>query len=512
MQDADQRRLLDAYYTLAAQESSLSLTKYLDHVLINSLPEPRHFALASYPFQRDRMKRITPAIEAVCGIRPDYTGPRGFFEVARRGMDKTTGLARLLNWVIAFSPRQVKVVAAASDKDQASLLVTAMKDEAKLNPWVMERINFTVRQITGPGGELKVQSADAGSAYGLLPDIMVLDEIVWWPKRDLFDALMSGRQKRPGAVTLIITNAGVLPSWQAEVHKQLQTMVDWQVYSYPHRIKTWMNQDLIDAERNLLPDGLAKRVFDNKWIDAAEESGYLNSAMLEDAVELGARMKLGYTQSGKPRTNYFVGVDYGARKDRTAITVCHVESTILVVDRMDVFCGSASKPVSLDRVEEVMREINISFNRPVFVVDPWQMENVLQHLSNIMKIVRFDARAGNRNYQMAELLRSLFANNRVGIYSGCGMINSGEDFCSELLSLIIKPTGSAYRFDHMKNKHDDRTVSLGMAALELFSQPDHGAFGLPGKVVLKTPVIAGAQNVGLDRLSRGGKTLGIFGV
>ena len=168
-----ERLLLNAYYAFAAQESSKSLIKYLDHVLINSLPEPTHFSLAAYPFQRDRMRRICPAIEAVCGLRPDYTGPRGFFEVARRGMDKTTGLARILNWVLAFSPRPVKVVAAASDKDQASLLVTAMKDEAKLNPWLSERINFTVRQITGPGG-------NSGCSLLTLDLLTVCCRILWF--------------------------------------------------------------------------------------------------------------------------------------------------------------------------------------------------------------------------------------------------------------------------------------------------------------------------------------------
>ena len=508
-----ERLLLNAYYAFAAQESSKSLTKYLDHVLINSLPEPTHFSLAAYPFQRDRMRRICPAIEAVCGLRPDYTGPRGFFEVARRGMDKTTGLARILNWVLAFSPRPVKVVAAASDKDQASLLVTAMKDEAKLNPWLSERINFTVRQITGPGGELRVQSADAGSAYGLLPDIMVLDEIVWWPKRDLFDALMSGRQKRPGAVTLIITNAGILPSWQADVHEQLGTMDDWQVFSYPTKIKTWMNQHLIDSERKLLPDGLARRVFDNIWIDAAEDSGFLTSSMVTDAVELGKRMRLAPTAFGQAKFKYFVGVDYGSRKDRTAITVCHMDGNILGIDQMNVFCGTPAKPVSLDRVEATLREINLSYNRPIFVIDPWQMENVIQHISTIMKIVRFDVRGGQRNYAMAELLRSLFSSNRISFWEGCGKINSGEDFAMELKSLIVKPTGSSYRFDHTKNKHDDRTVSLGMAALEMFSKPVHGVTAVPKR--MKTTAIPGTEvkELGINMLARKDSgRLGIFGV
>ena len=518
MQASDQRQLLNAYFSLASQESCKGIENYLNYLVINSAPDPAPFAEVAYPFQWDRASKIGPAIEAIAGLRPNYTGPRGFFEVAARGFDKTTGLGRLLNWAVAFSPKPLKIVAAASDRDQAHLLAEAMQTEAKLNPWLEERINFTTRAITGPGGVLKIQSADAGSAYGLTPDIMILDEIVWWPKRDLFDALMSGRQKRPGAVTLIITNAGVIPSWQHDNYELFKDMNDWEVYSYSSRVKTWMSQEQKDVERKLLPEGLAKRVFDNVWLDAAEESGYLTKAHRDDAQELGTRMGLTYKQCGEPGKRYYVGVDYGARKDRTCVTVVHNEKTaagpILVVDRMDVFCGSKSNPVSLDRLEELLREINLSFSRPTFVVDPYQLEQIIQRLGTFMRIERFDARAGNRNYEMAELLRSLFANNRLAFYQGCGIISTGEDWYKELSQLIVKPTGATYRFDHTKQQHDDRTVAVGMAALQLFSEYDHGPGLAPATIKPKVAAVLGseAKRLGVDKLVRKDSNLKVFGM
>lgn len=139
-----------------------------------------------------------------------------------RGHDKTTGLARICNWVLAFSRKPIEIVAAAADFDQAALLVESMAAEARLNPWLAKRIVYGAKRIKGPGGVLKILTADSATSFGLRADLVVCDEVTHWKKRDLWDTLWSGRQKRPGSVFVVITNGGTLGSWQHDIVEQVK--------------------------------------------------------------------------------------------------------------------------------------------------------------------------------------------------------------------------------------------------------------------------------------------------
>ena len=89
----EDKQLLLALYEQFQRESRLGIIQHHRNLMIDASPSPLPFIDAAYPFQWERLKRLSPAIECICGLNDSYDGPSGFWEVARRGMDKTSGLA-----------------------------------------------------------------------------------------------------------------------------------------------------------------------------------------------------------------------------------------------------------------------------------------------------------------------------------------------------------------------------------------------------------------------------------
>jgi hypothetical protein len=460
-------------WKLASHQSSLSANAYLKHVVIDSRPEPRLYRHLAKPWQWAFANKITPALESVCGVRDGYTGPRSFWLTLPRGHDKTSLIARLANWAMGFSRKRVSGVCAAADREQAGLLHEFAEAEADLNPWLRERIGYRINKLVGrKGSYLKIISADAYSSYGLKVDLIICDELTHWPKRDLFDSLWSGRQKRPDAVFVVITNAGMLKTWQHDVIESAKADPGWYVYDKPGRFATWMNEAAISRDRRLLPPGVAARVLDNRWVDPAEGSGFVSRSEAAQCEINGGKLGLSYRIAGNSGISYFAGIDYGPVKDRTALCVLHRDCEgLIVVDQMRVLQGSPERRVQIDQVEKWMENVHQAFHHPVFVVDEYQMESTLQkYEAKGYHVERFKPRGGAANYELAANLRTLIVNELLAWYSGCGSLllpgHVKHTLVDEIAEVTLRTTAAGYRIDNtLPGTFDDRVVALGMAAL-----------------------------------------------
>jgi hypothetical protein len=490
---------LSAAYALAGSRSRTSLSGYLDSVVIDSRPEPRLFVDVARPWQVERHVRLGGPLEAVMGFRPPWEGPRCFWETMPRGYDKTTGIGRLCNWLLAFSKRPLEIDAAAGDEEQAHLLKESMERESHLNPWLRNRLKFGTKRVYGTetGSVLKVLTADAFSSFGLRPDVIVIDEITHWKKRDLWDALWSAYPKMPGCVVFVITNAGLLGSWQYDLKEDaIQDTKTWVVFEAPghrspSRLPTWMRDEDIEAARRKLPPAEGRRVYDNEWIDPAEESGYLTRAEVMACEDLGRQLSLAFQVEGTQTNEYILSIDYGPKRDRTALAVLHQrEDGLVVVDRLEVWEGKnyPSGEVPLADVRQWIEEARKDFGTVRLVFDPHEMLDIAQYYEYHLPVHRYEARGGKGNYTMAEVLRSGIVNKQVAWYPGAGTVvvdGKQETLTDELVGLVLRPMPYGYRFDHTSTKHDDRAVVLGMALVVILHQLLPSRMGKVPKV--KTP-------------------------
>lgn len=452
--------------------SSVSLSGYLDHVIINSVPEPRPFAFVRQPWQTEIYTDLDRALEYTAGVGPHYGGPRHFWYTLPRGHDKTSAIARRLSWLLGYSRRYLHIATAAADEEQASLITEMMHSELSLNPWLGKRVAVHKTRAYGKGGLLKILNSHAGSTWGLNCDVVILDEVTWWENKDLFDVLLSGNAKRDG-IFVIISNAGVKGSWQHDMHTMFSSMPDkWHMFSTPEgvRLATWMSEDTIAADSAGMPVALVKRIFGNRWVDPGEESGYLVASDVEACEALGRQMGLGPVQEGIHGVDYFASVDYGPKRDRTALCVLHFDTGGRIrVDLLEVWQGDPTSPIQIRKVKEWLDDVNARFHRPTLVFDPYQMEGTAQEYEYNQNVVRFEAHGGKSNYQMAANLRSLIVNRQLVWYPTAGDIlvkGKVETFKDELTRLVFVQTPYGYRFDHAAQFHDDRTVAVGMAAIE----------------------------------------------
>jgi hypothetical protein len=459
---------------LADEASARSLAGYLDHVVIERVPEPAPYRLVREPWQQDLMAPVVPAVEGVAGLRDNYAGPTSYARFLPRGHDKSTSIGRVANWLLAYSKRPLMLAAAAADSDQAEIIAESMRREAALNSWLARRVEYNRLRVRGvtSGSELKILAADAKTAYGARYDVILCDELVHWPRRDLWDALVSGRAKRTSAsdvsnaLLFVISNCGYRGTWQHKIVEQAKRDPSWDVYDRPGFLATWMSPEQIARDRALLLPGEARRLFDNEWVDPGE-GGYLTRQEI-DACE---DPTLAYRVRGTPGNLYVSVVDYGPRRDRTALAVLHWDEArqAVVVDRLDVWQGRPGDPVPIARVENWLDEVNDLFFQTLLVVDEYQMEGTIQKYEMRQRVERYPFRAGVGNVRMAESLRTLIVSGRMKWYPDCGLVRHHDGTAStladEIAALIVKITSYGYRFDHAAGANDDRACAIGMGGL-----------------------------------------------
>lgn len=480
------------YDQVADLESRRGFLHFCAHVVIDSRPEPRRFSEAAYPWQWEWAQTFAPALEYVMGLRATYSGPDSFWRTLARGHDKTTGLARAVNYALVYGKRHVEIDVAAADKEQAALLLAAMQVEANLNPWYGRRLSLTKDGGEGPSGRFTVMTSDAPSAAGRRPDLIIIDEVTHWKNDKLWDMLISGVDKRPGAVTAVITNAGIKDSWQWKKKEDFKKSWRWNVYEAPGRLPTWMSERHVAETAKAMRPSEARRLLYNIWTDPAEESDYLTRAEMLACVDLGRERGLHYRVKGERGLTYWAGIDYGPKRDRTALSVSHQAlDGVIELDRLDVWQGQQDDRVAISRIREWVDQQRAAFNDLHLVVDTYQLEELCQDYERRLPVTRFEARGGKANYEMAENFRSSVVNRQIAFYEGAGAIPvDGEiqDLVDEVASLITKKMVYGYRFDHDAQGHDDRTVAVAMPALIMLSGPRPAKFEKPPALAKPIPI------------------------
>ncbi len=398
----------------------------------------------------------------------------------------------------------------AKDKDQAGIILNSMKLERDLNPF-LKPLSFDKWEVTGPGGRMRVFASDAGGVMGETLDLVLLDEVTNWLKPDLFHTLMSGREKRPGSPFIVITNAGEKKTWQWDQLQISKASKRWFVWESPEgqHLAEWMSADAIHELKSRMPPGMGRRLFDNVWTDPSEESGWVTYAEALACLDTSLQPVF----ASDPSVRYFAGIDYGPKRDRTVLVILHRENdTDVYVDHMTVWQGSKDAKVQVKAVESWIDAVALGQFHADLVVDPYQMEAVIQKYEHVNRVVAFEARGGKSNYELAENLRSLIVNQRLHYPPGAGSLTlpNGqiETLTNELSEVIAYPTSYGYRIDtptkqtkDRRTVHDDRTVAIGMAALEAI-RDQTGGVEKTRSTVFRQPTVTDAERAALA-LDRG---------
>lgn len=405
-----------------------------------------------------------------------------------RGHSKTSDMAVQIAWILLAARTPVNGVAAAADREQASLLLRAIQNLKHVNPTLCGDLAFVDGAVRNrrTGSRLDLISSDVGSSYGILPDFVICDELSHWPGPDLWYSLLSSAAKKPSCVLAVLTNAGVGRGWAWDVRENASRSPDWYFSSLDRPLAPWITEQSLAEQKAMLPPSVYERLWLNRWQHSDGEFVSLAEA------ELCIDPQLHQADFGQPGIQYVAAIDYAEKHDFTVGVICHHDGQRIVVDRMDVVRPSALRPTPTAWVEAWIERAAGCFPLIRFVIDEYQLLSTFQKYEGCFSMKRFQFLGGQGNHGLAITLRQLILQRQVVWYPGCGSytldaealwtpdstfgnVVGGDDLTTELASLLLRQSHSGrVRIDHKSDgiHHDDRSFALGVACLELVGQPD----------------------------------------
>lgn len=475
--DAQARDLLGRAYHLFPARCAKSLREYLDLVVIDGSKGPVVFGEVAEPWQKRSLWPVMAAAEKATGVNPDYDGPLCFWRDLPAGHDKTSGIARILNGVVAFASSPIMAGCFAKDRAQAGRIWKFMKDESRLNPWLAERLHFTssptlkVRNHAS-GAECEIYDADYEGNAGHKLHLTVCEEITWWPEKGkhLYDQLYSRLLKMEGrAVFVVLGNAGVKKTWQYTVCQSIQDDPAWDYYRTEGPVASWMSREFLEKLARQLGQSVAERVIWNRWIDA-DEMAFLYRTDVLACVDRAKSLGVVPHEAALQGVRYTGSIDAAISKDYAVVCILgHFPDGTLRAASMDVLCAKdfPDGEIPLALIESIACRRHAAF-RCQWIIDPYEMRWFIQKYQGSWPVTAQQYRAGQLNQAMATQVKTLIADRRLLWPELLGLVyvegqpyTITDEFC-DLVARDMPTYGQ--RWDHKANKHDDRVMALSMAA------------------------------------------------
>lgn len=417
------------------------------------LEDGRRWGEAALPFQWDDARAILSSAP-----------PRQHFLTRPRGASKTTdAAAAAAAALLAQLPPGSTSYAVAADVDQARLLLNAIRGFARRTPGLGNALRVQASRVTAAsrGASLEVLPADGPSAYGILPHLVIVDELAQWSStpgpREVWTAVITAMPKVPGARLVVLTTAGDPAHWAAGVRDHALAHPDrWRVNEVPGPL-AWIEPSALQEQRALLPESLFARLHLNVWTTPEDR--------LTTRDALAACVALDGPQDPRPASRYVIGLDLGLVSDRTVAAVAHRENDTVVLDRLHVWQGSRAAPVTLQAVEDAVHGLSSEFNRAPVVFDPHQAIQLTQSLARRGVKTHQENFTVRSNGERALLLHTLIKSRRLALPDDAALLD-------ELANVRLRETSpNVYRLDHDTGRHDDRATALALAAQRLYARP-----------------------------------------
>jgi phage terminase large subunit-like protein len=386
------------------------------------------------------------------------------YTLALLGMPKKHGKSTLAAgigvWFCFAGEPHGEVIIAANNLDQASLIIyEKIRQAFKLNPNLLAsaRLLKTGIEMRGTGTVCRPIAHKYQTAAGVNPTLVLFDELWGFEGREFYDELTTS-PARKNPLGLIVTYAGYdKDSLLYSLYKQGKKGEDPKMfYLWFHDTKaSWISQEYLDTQKRRLPPNSYARFHENRW--AAAEGTFVTEADVQRLHAVPWTIQYMPDQS-RPLLEYVVACDAGLSHDRTARSVVHYDPNDgrVYIDSMRWWEGTKSKHVDMAEVEADLKDTANRFKCRRMVIDPWQMEYVMQRLKPYFTIEPF-----NFNADMMFLSQTLITMLRNGTLVGY----NEPELDKELREIIAKQTGQGWRIEHVRGKRNDLVISLGMAVV-----------------------------------------------
>lgn len=345
----------------------------------------RRFGDVQDDWQKADFAALDPALMRCNGRSKAPTQMRGWFERSR-GHSKTSDLAFTCVYALAFATRPLRGYCYAADKGQANLLRDAMQTVIRLNPWLGSILTVEAHRVVnsakghpGHGGTLTIEASDVASSFGILPDLIIADELTHWQgDGSLWHSLISSAAKRSNCLMVVISNAGFCDSWQHAVREAARADEAWIFSRLDGPQASWLSQKTLAEQKRMLPAVAYARLWLNQWASGGGDA--LTPADINAAFIDGLEPMTGT----EPDFNFVAGVDLGLTRDGSAIVVLGVPqgetAGRIRLAYHKLWRPIHGKKIDLIEVERHLLELDERFNLECVGFDPWQAESMAQRL------------------------------------------------------------------------------------------------------------------------------------
>jgi phage terminase large subunit-like protein len=451
------------------------------------------------PWQETDFEATDPGWMKIAGHDVDAPFFRRAWLERPRGHSKTSDLATMVTWALAFAQRTIRGVACGADRDQAALLVNAIERLLRENP-VLDAI-LDVRQQpprvvnNRNGSVLEIVASDVATSWGHLCDFFVLDEVCHHRNRGLFDSLVSAAAKKPNALVIAISNAGFMEEWSWTVRETVRADPAWYFSRLDGSVASWITTETLDEQRRLLPTAVYARLWENQWSTGSGDA--LAGDVVDRAIVLD-----GPSTERVGGWRYVAGLDLGVRRDASALVVLgvntghtrirHQPRTLPSSLRAAVEAGLAPPPrgetveervegsgavrlvyvrawtptagreVDLQSVEDEVRRVADLFRVKTLGYDPWQARHLAQRLGKVgipMREVVFGG--ANLQTMASELIEGFNEAGRIELYED-------RDLIRDLKKLRIVDRSYGFKLDAPRDGtgHGDRGTAFSIALMQ----------------------------------------------
>ncbi|MEX0938536.1 MAG: terminase large subunit [Pirellulales bacterium] len=414
------------------------------------------------PWQRADFEALDTAWMRAAGMQtpeaPRFT--RAYLE-RPRGHSKTSDLAVLCVWALAFAQFDMRLAAAAGDRDQARFLRDAVDRLVRANPWLSEILSVQNYRVTcgRNGASLDILAADANTNYGLLLDAILIDEVTHWNDGGvkLWESLFSTAAKRSHCLLIIISNAGMGrgSSWQWTLRESCRESADWYFSRLDGPRASWITAKVLDEQRRMLPGQSFDRLWLNQWTTGID--GALSASDVEACTTLdGPRAE--HAWDWEPM---IAGLDLGVKNDHSALVVLGGHPTAERYRLVSVQSWKPPRPggqIDLEKVKEACLEAHRRYRLECIVYDPSQAYLMAQQLGRQgVTCMEFAFTPKNLDW-MTRTLLEVFANRSIELYDDA-------DLTRDLLRLQVveRMTGFRLQATRDENGHCDRGMAFAMA-------------------------------------------------
>lgn len=387
--------------------------------------------------------------------------PLGFMTRAR-GYSKTTDCAACAATMLTALPAGSRCYWLAADAEQGALALDAIAGFVARTPLLKGVLDVQSRRVvaTKTGASLDVLPADQGSAWGLKPSAVFVDEIAQWGDttnaRRLWEAVSSAVLKVKGARLAVMTTAGSPSHWSYPLLEHARSSALWWT-SETGGPPPWAPRDMLEEQRARLPEAIYAQLWRNEWVEAGG-AFFTAEAVARCFTLTGPALR---PVEGR---RYFAGLDLGHVNDASVFAMCHREGLDVHLDALVRWQGSRKQPVSFREVEETIAGIHRRFRFDLWA-DQWQAKPVIERLQAKRIRAREFAFSTASKQRLASTLLQSVNDGTLQLFEPGGLRD-------ELVALRVKQqTNGTWTFDHSSGRHDDMAVAVALALTQALSEP-----------------------------------------